>query len=177
MILLCSGIIFIIATVTAVMAIANAAGKGISKAGRFVTKHTTTDSSKRTTGYGLLAAYDTDKPDTKANRERLEDYLKIPATENVKEVYCYADFMGADYTIQLSFICDTSTLSKIIKVNSLSPDSTTSQGLNLARAFEWWNGKLIDTIPHFSSTTENELYKYLWFDSSVSKAYYLEFSL
>gem|GEM_PF-5012289 len=175
--LLYSGIIFIIAIVTVVTAITNAAKKGVSKAEKFITKHTATDTSKRTTGYGLLAEYDIDKPDTKANRERFEDYLKIPATEDVKEVYCYADFMGADYTIQMPFNCDTSTLSKIIAINSLSPDSVTSQGINLAREFNWWNEKLLDTIPYFTSIKENELYKYLWFDSSAGKAYYLEFSL
>lgn len=174
---LLAGLSLVLSVAFALGAVVTVVKKGYSKAEKIISRKMNADSTERTTGYGLLAEYDFDKPDTKANKERFEDYLKTPINSNVKDVYCYADFMGADHTIQMTFTCDTATLSKIIYASQLSKGDEDIQGRNLAREFDWWNEKAIDSIRPFKSVQAYELHKYLWFDSASGKAYYLEFSL
>ncbi|MGC4103826.1 hypothetical protein [Ferruginibacter sp.] len=147
-----------------------------TKTENIIAKKLASDTADSERGYNLFVDYDIDKPDTKSNRERFKDYLKIDINENVKEVFCYADFLGADYKIQMSFKCDTATVNKIISVNKLYKQDFRG-GRNLDNQFPWWNEKRIDSIRPYIMSIEDELYKFLWFDPQSGKAYYLEYSL
>ena len=118
------------------------------------------------------------KPDSESNKNRFKEYLNVDLTKDIKNIYSYADFFGADYKILVSFSCDTSTISKIIKSKGLTlSNDENDNGLSFGEEFPWWDKKAIENIKPFKEGKELEYWKYLWFDKERKTAYYEEFSL
>lgn len=116
--------------------------------------------------------------DSKFNRKRFEDYLKLKPGADARNIYAYADFLGIDYRVMLAFECDTSFAQKIIQTNELvlSPE-TDRKNLIFSTSFDWWPEDRLDTLPQFKKGEDYKYWKILWVDSNAQKAYYLEFSL
>jgi hypothetical protein len=125
---------------------------------------------------GVFVDYDHEHPDTRSNRKRFEDYLHVTINDSVKNVFCYADFLGADHTIQLAFTCDPATLQQIVSKNDLRKGST-GRLLMTTQTFHWWDEEMIERIQPFQYVEKDALHKYLWFDTTSHRAFYLEFSL
>ncbi len=60
----------------------------------------------------VFPTYDNGKPDTENNKKRFKEHLQVDLTNDVKNIYTYGDFLGADYKVLISFSCDTTTLKK-----------------------------------------------------------------
>lgn len=122
--------------------------------------------------------FDSDKADTKYNKKRFEEYIEVELSPDVKEIYCFGDFIGIDYKVLFSFTCDTTTIRKIINKKKLElTDDNTDNGLIFIDNFTWWNKSKIEKIRAFKNGKENEFLQYLWYDNDSKKAYYEEFSL
>lgn len=123
-------------------------------------------------------AYDSDKRDTEHNKKRFKEHLQVDLTDDVKNIYAFGDFLGADYKVLITFTCDTSTLKKIILAKSMTISKTDNdEGLAFLDEFPWWNKKLIAKIKPYKVGKEYEYWQYLWFDNKTKTAYYEEFSL
>jgi hypothetical protein len=126
----------------------------------------------------LIPTFDSYKPDTKYNRKRFTDFFGFVPTNDVSDLYCYNDQIGIDSKFQFSFKCDTATKARIIKYLELSPErmpNNSSSGL--WTSFKWWNTGKIKTLVPYSYKTENQYYRYLWFDDSTGTAFYLDFDM
>jgi len=62
----------------------------------------------------LFPAFDAYESDTKYNKERFFEYLSVELTPDVKDIYCYGDFIGVDYKVLFTFICDATTIHRIL---------------------------------------------------------------
>lgn len=122
--------------------------------------------------------FDNGQPDTENNKKRFKEYLKVDLTNDVKNIYAYGDFLGADYKILISFSCNWATFNKIVNVKKMTISTEDNdEGLLFSEEFPWWNKKVIATIKPFKAGKENEYWQYLWFDKKSKMAYYEEFSL
>ncbi|HTO16605.1 MAG TPA: hypothetical protein VLZ83_12600 [Edaphocola sp.] len=122
--------------------------------------------------------FDSDKPDTKYNKKRFEEYLEVKLTPDIKEIYCFGDFLGIDYKVLFSFTCDSTTIKRIIDKKKLElTDENNDSGLLFMDDFNWWNKEKIEKIRPFKNGKENEFWQYLWYDKDGKKAYYEAFSL
>jgi hypothetical protein len=121
---------------------------------------------------------DYDKPDSEGNKKRFIEYLAIDITTDVKNIYTYDDFFGADYSILVAFNCDDSTAKKLIaaKGMQLSPEEH-DVGLSFSDDFPWWHEDKIAKINPYKIGKADEYWKYLWYDKKTKTAYYEEFSL
>ncbi len=55
-------------------------------------------------------SYDHDKPDTENNKAGFERHFGFEPTEDITNIYYYADELGIDQTYQLSFTCNDKQL-------------------------------------------------------------------
>lgn len=140
-------------------------------------KHVVKDQAK-TTIDKVFPQFDPYIADSKFNRQRFEDYLKLTPGDSVRSIYAYGDFIGIDYKVMLAFECDPYFAQKIIQTNELvlSPE-TDRKNLISGTSFDWWPEDQLDTLPQFKKGEDYKYWKILWVDSSAQKAYYLEFSL
>ena len=126
----------------------------------------------------VFPTYDNGKPDTENNKKRFKEHLKVDLTNDVKNIYAYGDFLGADYKVLISFSCDTATLNKIVKTKGMTISTTDNdEGLFFLDEFPWWDKKIIAKTKPFKVGKEYEYWQYLWFDKKSKTAYYEEFSL
>ena len=125
----------------------------------------------------VFPSYDSDMPDTESNRIRFQEMLQVAVTDDVKNIYCFGDFMGTDHKILIAFQCDTSTVHRIIKTKRMQLCETADQGLIFTGEFSWWNKEKIEKIRPYRKGKDFEYWEYLWFDKETSTAYYEEFSL
>ena len=72
----------------------------------------------------VFTTYDNTKPDTEANKKRFKQHLQIDLTRDVKNIYAYGDFLGADYKVLISFTCNDSTIEKIIATKKMQLTTT-----------------------------------------------------
>jgi hypothetical protein len=124
----------------------------------------------------LIPTFDSYNPDTKYNKKRFTDFFGFEPTDDVSDIYCYNDQIGIDSKFQFSFKCDTTTRSKIIKFLQLSPESKPNNSSSgLWTEFKWWDRHKIETMIPYSYNSENNYYRYLWYDEASSVAYYFDF--
>lgn len=67
----------------------------------------------------VFPTYDSGKPDTENNKKRFKEHLQIDLPTDVKNIYAYGDFLGADYKVLIAFTCDQATVDKIIAVKNM----------------------------------------------------------
>ena len=128
----------------------------------------------------IAPKFDHKEADTKINKKRFEEFIKIKITPDIKNIYCYADIMGPDSDFTFSFNCNKSTSEKIIKKHSLILDSLNQSigSTGIQHNLSWWNIKHIQSLKKYTFSTPNkQLFKYYWFDVNKEKAYYFEFDL
>lgn len=125
----------------------------------------------------IFPSYDSHKPDTENNKRRFKTHLRFKPTGDVKNLYAYGDFLGADYKVLMAFICDSSTVSRIIQEHEMQLVNELDGGLIFGETFEWWNEEKIEKIKPYKFGVDAEYWKYLWYDSLNNQAYYQEFSL
>lgn len=95
----------------------------------------------------LIPTYDSDIADTEYNKKRFKEHLKIELTKDVKEIYAYGDFLGADYKVLLSFKCSKETLQSVVKVKGMKlSEKGNDEGLLFGEEFKWWNKRAIEKI-------------------------------
>jgi hypothetical protein len=119
-----------------------------------------------------------DTPNTERDKRCFREYLLTEIPEDVKMIYSYGDFFGADYKVLISFTCNPSTIDKIVASKKM--DLTTKKddgGLNFMAEFPWWDKEKIRLLKPYKVGKEYEYWKYLWFDPKTKQAYYEEFSL
>lgn len=125
----------------------------------------------------VLPIFDPTEADTYNNKLRFEETLQFAVTNDIKELYGYGEFLGFEAFIAFAFFCDDSTAAKIISKHNLSKEAKSNINLdNIYPDYEWWDlppGSLIDRYLE----SNQSYYKFFWFDSDKSKAYYLYFEV
>lgn len=126
----------------------------------------------------LLPHFDAYKPDTKFNKLRFKDFIKVGFTTDIKNIYCFDDAFGINADYMFSFNCDTVTKRKIIEKHQLKLDKvTTDYAFGLQNDFEWWDKEKIKKLDLYSWQNDHQYYKYFWYDQKEQKAYYFDFDL
>ena len=126
----------------------------------------------------VFPIYDSGKPNTENNKKRFKEHLQVDLTSDIKNIYAFGDFLGADYKVLISFGCDTATLNKIVTAKAMTISTVDNDdGLLFLDEFIWWDKKAIDKINPFKIGKEYESWQYLWYDKESKTAYYEEFSL
>lgn len=122
--------------------------------------------------------FDSNEADTKNNKKQLKKYLNVDLTEDIKEIYCFGDFLGADFTVLFSFTCDSITVQRIIEKNNLTlTDKDSDNAFSSNYNFEWWDKEKITQIRAYKNVEDYHLQQYLWYDKDVKRAYYQKFSM
>ncbi len=126
----------------------------------------------------LFPTYDQNTPDTDNNKKRFKEFFGFHPTQDIKDIYCYADEKGIDHDYSFSFHCDTETIRKICEHFNLSNDSIYEADITgLFHDFDWWDTDKIEQLPPYWTTRENQVHHFLWYDTTDTKAYYFEFDL
>jgi hypothetical protein len=126
----------------------------------------------------IVPHFDAYKPDTKYNKQRFKDFLKIDLTQDIKNIYCFDDAIGIDADYMFSFNCCQTTAKKINEKLLLKLDTmTTDYAFGLQHDFEWWDKKKIEKLDLYSWQDGNQFYKYFWYDQTEQKAYYFDFDM
>jgi len=122
--------------------------------------------------------YDFRIPDTISNKQKFKEIFQVELSEDVKDIYGYGDFAFFDYSVEMTFQCDTSTLRKIIAAKKLELSKNEGGGLyGAGDDLSWWHRDKIDTLYPWKTGEESKFWKYLWYDSATQQAYYQEYSL
>ena len=123
-------------------------------------------------------AYDSGTPDTDNNKKRFAKHLQVSLTDDVKNIYAYGDFLGADYKVLISFECDISTIDRIVKVKRMKPAGVKGpHGLVFSVDLPWWDESKFTKLRPYKVGKEYEYWEFLWYDKNTKTAYYEEFSL
>ena len=125
----------------------------------------------------IIAHYDPYNPDTKFNKKRFSEFFLFDPTQDVQNIYCYADEMGIDHIYQFSFNCDSTTINKIVSNLNLKRAVSDNFGTGLWHDFPWWDSAKIEKLNPFFKKGEYETYWYLWFDTITQKAYFFTFDM
>jgi len=126
----------------------------------------------------VLPHFDAYEADTKFNKLRFNDFLKVPITADVKNIYCHGDAMGIDADYQFGFNCNQETANKIIKKHLMKEDLLTEDfGFGMQEDFDWWNKKKIEKLQLYSWTDNDQYFKYFWYDRKEQKAYFFDFDM
>jgi len=121
---------------------------------------------------------DNGKADTENNKKRFKEHLQVDLTSDVKDIYSYSDFLGADYKVLIAFTCDQTTADKIVVTKKMKlTTSKDDDGLIFLEEFKWWDKDKIELLEPYKVGKEQEYWQYLWYDSKTKKAFYEEFSL
>lgn len=126
----------------------------------------------------VVPHFDAYNPDTKFNKERFKEFLQVDLSADIKNIYCFDDAIGIDADYMFSFNCDTTTARKIIEKHQLKLDKTTTDyAFGLQHDFVWWDKKKIEKLNLYSRQSDNQYFKYFWYDKSEQKAYYFDFDM
>jgi hypothetical protein len=137
-----------------------------------ITAHSKTAADK------IIPQFDAYTPDTKFNKERFAEFIQVPLTPDVTNIYCFADNIGIDADYQFSFQCDTNTVKRIIAKHQLKPDAGNNDfAAGLQSDFKWWDKKKIASLPLYSWQGEHEYHKYFWYDKTAQQAYFFDFDM
>ncbi len=124
----------------------------------------------------VIPHFDAYHPDTKFNKERFKEFIKVELTRDIKNIYCFDDPIGIDADFQFSFNCDSSTARRIIEKHELTLDKeTTDYAFGLQNDFPWWDKKKIKKLDLYSKKSERNFCQYFWYDTKEKKAYYFDF--
>jgi hypothetical protein len=121
--------------------------------------------------------FDDFTPDTKYNKKRFADFLKVELTPDIKNIYCFNDEIGIDASYQFGFNCNYQTAQKIIAKHSLRKDSTALNSTGIQYSFSWWDVNKVAQLTLYSNSPGRDYYQYFWYDSLEQKAYYLDFDM
>lgn len=126
----------------------------------------------------VFPTYDNGKADTENNKKRFKEHLQVDLTSDVKSIFTYGDFLGADYKVLIAFTCDQSTVNKIIAAKKMQlTTSKDDDGLRFLDEFKWWDKDKIELLQPYKVGKETENWQYLWYDSTTKQAFYEEYSL
>jgi len=122
--------------------------------------------------------YHNSKADTENNKKRFKEHLQVDLTSDVKNIYAYGDFLGADYKVLIAFTCDQATIDEIIAAKKMQLTTTKDDdGLFFLDEFKWWDKDKIKLLEPYKFGKEAEYWEYLWYDPKTKQAFYEEFSL
>ncbi|WP_211316437.1 hypothetical protein U0035_22320 [Niabella yanshanensis] len=126
----------------------------------------------------LFPPFNSDQPDTEANRKNFRHFLQVDITPDITNIYCFDDAIGQDADYMFSFNCDTTTAAAIIKKLDLSKDSLAGNNPeSLQHDFDWWNKKRINELTGYSrhsNIQSKNIHKRFWCDTVDQKAYYFQ---
>jgi len=125
----------------------------------------------------LIPIFDSDRADTKYNKQRFKEFIKIELTPDIKNIYCWGDFLGVDYSVQFSFSCDPTTIKKIIEKKGLTLNNEDNYNLAFSYEFDWWKKEEITKMKPYMKDVNGDYWQYLWYDKTNSIAYYNEYSI
>jgi len=151
----------------------------VDKAGRTVAQAKQKISSKKNQlADKIFPGFDSEKPDTENNKRRFREYLEVDLIEDVRNIYCYGDFLGADYKVLIAFSCDPITIDKVIAVKKMQQvTSKDDDGLFFSENFKWWDKDRIKMLQPSKVGKEEENWQYLWYDPKTKQAYFEAYSL
>lgn len=133
----------------------------------------------RETFQKVYPTFDSNQPDTEANKKNFKAFLQVDITPDVKNIYCFDDAIGIDADYMFSFNCDSITSKKIKAQHFLEKDSVI--GLNeegLQHDFFWWDKQRIKELQSYSwHSGSGRSHKMFWYDKENQKAYYFKYSL
>lgn len=125
----------------------------------------------------IFPAYNSGKADTESNKKRFREHLGVELTPDVKNIYAYGDFLGADYKVLLAFTCNQATADRIIAAQNMQWAGSRDHGLLFPDEFNWWDKEKIELLTPYKAGKEDAYWKYLWYDGETKKAFYEEYSL
>lgn len=125
----------------------------------------------------LLRHYDADQSDTRFNQKRFAEHLNFPCPPDVRQLYCYADELGADSKYLFSFRCSPVTFRQLVAKNQLQPDSVRIDPSGMLQPFAWWPAGAEHGLTAYWRTDREQWFQYLWYDAGQQRAYYLEFTV
>jgi ABC-type nickel/cobalt efflux system permease component RcnA len=130
----------------------------------------------------IFPPFDSDKPDTEANKKNFRHFLKVDITPDVKNIYCFDDAIGQDADYMFSFSCDSLTAQRIIERHELKKDSLVGNNPeSMQHDFFWWDKKRISELESYSWDSDHEMKKNVnkifWYDAKNEKAYYFEYDM
>lgn len=125
--------------------------------------------------YNYLFSVDSEIPDTFANKRFFKKTFETGIiTPDVKNIYCYFDNIGIDFSKELSFECSSATFDMITKkfnLQSLNKYFTNGFGSYLYKR----NKQEIDNIIPYSDKEGmySSSYHSIWYNSKNNHAYFL----
>lgn len=126
----------------------------------------------------MFPHFDAYKADTKYNKKRFKDFLKVDLTPDITNIYCFDDAVGIDADYQFAFNCNDSTAQRIIRTHAMTLDTEdTDFAFGLQNDFKWWDKKKIEKLPLYSWTDGEQYFQYFWYDKKEQKAYYFDFDM
>jgi hypothetical protein len=126
----------------------------------------------------VIPQFDANTADTKFNKERFKEFLKIDLTADIKSIYCFDDRIGINADFQFSFNCNASTVAKIIEKHHLKLDTQNENlAFGLQTEFNWWQKAKIKKLKLYSWTNGQNYFKYFWYDEREKKAYFFDFDV
>jgi hypothetical protein len=139
----------------------------------------------RTGGIALLALvllvgctrYELETPDAEVNRRGYARHLGAPPPASVREVYYYADEMGADTRYQLAFKAGPEVIREAVRRLDLVPVPETWAGLPPREDLPFWGEGATRGLAHWVFREGSLLVKELWYDEDAKQAYFFEYTL
>jgi len=124
---------------------------------------------------------DPNKPDTRANIRGFERIVNVPKSDDVKDIYFFADEFGFDPTYQFSFTCDISTIKKIVAAHKLNriTGKEVNPHFGTGQEFKWWNKEKVEALNLHWNRYDSIAYKVVdvWYDEKNSKGYFVSIKL
>ncbi|MBN1877453.1 MAG: hypothetical protein JXA33_24740 [Anaerolineae bacterium] len=122
--------------------------------------------------------YDYDVPDTEANRNGFDRHFGFVASADVKDVYYFADEMGADVLYQLGFKAGPETVARIVDELDLTQSNVEDINPGLSYDLSWWDKVDIQQATRYWISNAVQDYVWaLWYSETTQCVYYLEYSL
>lgn len=126
----------------------------------------------------ISPSFDSNKADTKNNKNRFSDFLKIEITKDIKNIFCSDNAIGIDASYQFAFNCNYTTFKKIINKHKLKLDIDKSvPSFGIQHEFKWWQIKKIEKLKLYSWTDNKQYFKNFWYDSVEQKAYFFDYDM
>lgn len=128
----------------------------------------------------FLPTFDSGTPDTKWNKKRFTEFLKVELTPDIYNIYCFDDAIGIDASYRFSFNCDTSTVKRILDKHQMVVDTIKpiGDGIIFNYVFDWWQKDKIDPLQLYTWKSADKRYiKHFWYNEDEQKAYYFTYDL
>lgn len=158
-----------------VLAFALAACHGIREKGGEVL-----DRAKEKAGQAVEDAFtDFDPaPDSEKNKKAFRKFFGAEPGADVDSIRGFDDYLGADYSVFMSFRCAPATADSIVARLQLEAYERPEHEHGYFDTEQpWWEKERIEKLPVFRAGKEGEYWKYFWYEKKTGKAFYEEFSL